>query len=168
MVDPAKDYYNERLAQAAWGIGSSMAFSGPGHPGLVDNASISHSHLHPSSVGHGHGASAYALQTNYLHSTQGPTASGFDMSKSRVPNGGQNSVNQSFSYPSVEQYHQPLPAHTSLVRSGNNIAPSIAGPLPAHMRSNPYQSSPYSPLVRKMLLIHTDFQNYFFKVKTQS
>ncbi len=147
MVDPAKDYYNERLAQAAWSIGSSMGFPGPGHPGLADNSSVSHSHLHPSSVhGHGgHGASAYGSPSNYLHSAHGQI--GFDMSKSRVPNGGQNSGHHSFMYPGNEQYHQPLPAHTSVVRSGSVTSP-IAGPLPAHMRSNPYQASPYSQLVR--------------------
>lgn len=145
MVDPAKDYYNERLAQAAWGMGSSIAFPGPGHPGLADN-----SHVHPSSVhGHGgHGASAYGSQSNYLHSAHSQVASvgGFDVAKSRVPNGGQNSGHHSFMYPSIEQYHQPLPAHTSVARSGSVPSP-IAGPLPAHMRSNPYQASPYPSLV---------------------
>ena len=99
----------------------------------------------------------HQIQPNFSHLSQTPSqhqqqqqpqqlpSSYESQSKNvhRASNGGQASV---YGYPG-EQYHRPLPAHSSIPNPSARNAGSAAASLPvppAHMRSHPYQASSYS------------------------
>ena len=103
-----------------------------------------------------HPSYLHQLQQNFSHLTQPPSQqqqhAGYDPPQNpnkniqRVPNGGQASA---YNY-SADQFHRPLPAHSSMpnasARTGAPPALPIPAPMPAHMRSHPYQPSSYSHL----------------------
>ena len=157
MADPAKDYYQERLVQAAaWGQLTAAAAAA----GYAPHHSLEGSN-HGQVGGYAtHPSYLHQLQQNFSHLTQPPSQQqqtqpsipGYESSQNqsknvhRVPNGSQTAA---YNY-SAEQFHRPLPAHSSTPNPsrGGGGAPAlpVAAPLPAHMRSHPYQSANYSHL----------------------
>jgi hypothetical protein len=171
MVDrQSKEYYQQQLAQAqaAW-VGFSRGAGYPGsssHPGFAAGTQPVHMATpyenymqqlqqfaglsSQSNAAAMFGGAAAA--SNFLGNGAKDMTAGF----SSTPFGFNPGHHSMAAFSNIANYHRPLPAHSPLPahmkNAGGGSGGGSTGPLPAHMRSNPYQqtnyhslNSPYAP-----------------------